>query len=287
MAPKKVARSRSTSPAERGKPQKRAKSDLVALPWNEYAPQATFLDDIKTISSMWFGKIDGETHQDRLESFYKNQAELYDGYRARMLHGRKPMMTRLFVERERKGQVVMVDLGGGTGANIEFLASAIEDGWFKKVVVLDLAPSLCEVARKRAAAKWPDTVSVICGDACNTKQKGLPAAGTCDIVTISYALVMIPDWKAAVQNALRLLRVGGHLCVCDFTVLPDQGQWEVAQRFWTRTFASDHVHLSHEHRQYLKEVTSEVYEETGFGGLPYTPPMLRAAWYAYVGLKRA
>lgn len=284
-APKKAtARDRSASPPAASK---RSKTAYSALPWNDYAPKATFLDDMKTISAMWFGKIDGDSHQDRLESFYKDQAELYDGYRARMLHGRKPMMTRLFVERERKGQVVMVDLGGGTGANIEFLASAIEDGWFKKVVVLDLAPSLCEVARKRAADKWPDTVSVICGDACNTKQKGLPAAGTCDIVTISYALVMIPDWKAAVRNALRLLRVGGHLCVCDFTVLPDQGQWEVAQRFWTRTFASDHVHLSHEHRQYLKEVTSEVYEETGFGGLPYTPPMLRAAWYAYVGLKRA
>ena len=41
-------------------------------------------------------------------------------------------------------------------------------------------------------------VSVVCGDACNTKEKGLPPAGTCDIVSISYALVMIPDWKAAV-----------------------------------------------------------------------------------------
>jgi len=280
---KKGARSRSASPVAASK---RVKSELVALPWNDYAPKATFLDDIKTISSMWFGKIGGDTHQDRLESFYKDQAELYDGYRARMLHGRKPMMTRLFVERERKGQVVMVDLGGGTGANIEFMASAIEEGWFKQIVVLDLAPSLCDVARRRAVEKWPGTVSVVCGDACNTKEKGLPATGTCDIVTISYALVMIPDWKAAVRNALRLLRPGGHLCVCDFTVLPDKGQWGVTQRFWTRTFAADHVHLKEEHREFLKEVTDEKFEGTGFGGLPYTPPMLRAAWYAYVGVKR-
>jgi ubiquinone/menaquinone biosynthesis C-methylase UbiE len=268
-----------------------------------------------------------------------------------MLHGRKPMMTRLFVEPEREGKVVMVDLGGGTGANIEFLGSAIEEGWFKKVVVLDLAPSLCEVARKRAAAKWPGTVSVVCGDACDPKASGLPAAGTCDIVTISYgtrraielgsvarsalltyarfvlpfraALVMIPDWKAAIANALRLLRPGGHLCVCawhmlrsnlshlctlswfahprplplrvrvrvppspgDFTVLPDQGQWALSQRFWTSTFAKDHVHLKVEHRLHLKEVTEPKYEETGFGPLPYTPLFLRAGWYAYVGVKK-
>ena len=152
---------------------------------------------------MWFGKIHGETHQDRLESFYKNQAELYDGYRARMLHARTPMMTRLFVPPERKGEVVMVDLGGGTGANIEFLDAAIKEGWFRKIVVLDLAPSLCAVARRRANEKWPGVVSVVCGDACNQKERGLPKAGTCDIVTISYALVMIPDWKAAVC-----------LCVC-------------------------------------------------------------------------
>jgi S-adenosylmethionine-diacylgycerolhomoserine-N-methlytransferase len=87
---------------------------LIALPWNEYAPKATFMDDVRTLSSMWFGKIQGNTHQDRLESFYKDQAELYDGYRARMLHARKPMMTRLLVERARKGSVVWVDLGERT-----------------------------------------------------------------------------------------------------------------------------------------------------------------------------
>ena len=64
--------------------------------------------------------------------------------------------------------------GGGTGANVEFMSSAIHEGWFSKIIVLDLAPSLCEVARKRAEEKWPGVVSVVCGDACNAKEKGLP-----------------------------------------------------------------------------------------------------------------
>ena len=35
----------------------------MALPFSDYHPSATIFDDAKTISSMWFGSIDGETHQ--------------------------------------------------------------------------------------------------------------------------------------------------------------------------------------------------------------------------------
>ena len=52
-----------------------------------------------------------------------------------------------------------------------------------------------------------------------------------------------------------------------------------------KIFASDHVHLSAEHRVFLKSQTQQKYEETGFGGLPYVPPMFRAGWYAYIGVK--
>ena len=267
---------RSKSPAARGKASPRSRRSaspssgrvargkkgaaLVALPFADYAPKATVRDDLRVLSSMWFGKIAGESHQDKLESFYKNQAELYDGYRQRMLHARPPMMSNLMVQPERKGKVVWVDLGGGTGANVEYMRDAITEGWFKKIVVLDLTPSLCAVAIKRAEERYSDVMEVICGDACDTTDKRLPPAGltrrrrrcasdrsdtplhdppcrarlltrracplagTVDLVTFSYALVMIPDWRAAVANALRLLRPGGHLCVCDFTLLPEQGQ---------------------------------------------------------------
>ena len=224
---------RTVSPAAK----KRAKTSLashspvklVALPFSEFAPRASLLDDLKTLSSMWFGKIHGETHQDRLESFYKNQAELYDGYRARMLHARTPMMTRLFVQPERKGEVVMVDLGGGTGANIEFLDAAIKEGWFRKIVVLDLAPSLCAVARRRANEKWPGVVSVVCGDACNQKERGLPKAGTCDVVTISYALVMIPDWKAAVCLCVCHCVKESSVCALVQVLVQERGRGEVSE----------------------------------------------------------
>jgi S-adenosylmethionine-diacylgycerolhomoserine-N-methlytransferase len=95
---------------------------------------------------------------------------------------------------------------------------------------------------------------------------------------------MIPDWQAAVQNAKRLLKKGGHLCVCDFTVDPEQQGWGMPW-FWRRLFATDHVHLREEHRVYLRAEFTPVHEDMGFGTFPYVPPFLRAPWYNFIGKK--
>ena len=85
---------------------------------------------------------------------------------------------------------------------------------------VDLTPSLVNMAKKRVAGHgWDDgLVNVICGDATDPKLPGLPKAGTVDVVTFSYSMTMIPNWEDAIDNALRLLKKGGRLCVCDFTV---------------------------------------------------------------------
>lgn len=76
-----------------------------------------------------------------------------------------------------------------------------------QVVVLDLCPSLVDVAKKRVASRgWSELVSVVLGDACDFDCPGLPPAGTVDVVTFSYALSMIPDWKQAIRNAHRMLK---------------------------------------------------------------------------------
>jgi S-adenosylmethionine-diacylgycerolhomoserine-N-methlytransferase len=53
-------------------------------------------------------------------------------------------------------------------------------------------------------------VNVVLGDACDFDSPGMPAAGTVDVVTFSYALTMIPDWKAAIRNAHRMLKPVGN-----------------------------------------------------------------------------
>lgn len=64
----------------------------------------------------------------------------------------------------------------------------------------------------------PAKVNIILGDATDPNLEGLPPSGSCDVVSISYAVTMIPNWRDVLKNAHRLLKPGGHICVCDFTV---------------------------------------------------------------------
>ena len=117
--------------------------------------------------------------------------------------------------------------------------------------MLDYCPALCETAKKRVNSRgWGSFVSVVLGDASDFECKGLPAAGTVDVVTFSYALSMIPDWKAAVRNAFRMLKKGGHIAVCDFTVL--DAQWAGMSDLWTWIFSNDHVHLRYTLRRHTR-----------------------------------
>eukprot|EP00607_Mallomonas_marina_P010106 CAMPEP_0182420978 /NCGR_PEP_ID=MMETSP1167-20130531/6117_1 /TAXON_ID=2988 /ORGANISM="Mallomonas Sp, Strain CCMP3275" /LENGTH=191 /DNA_ID=CAMNT_0024597611 /DNA_START=141 /DNA_END=713 /DNA_ORIENTATION=- len=182
----------------------------------DYHPPATWKSDFQVLMAMIFADTRGTTQQERLESFYKSQAHLYDSYRHRMLHGRFPMIKAM----PKAINGVWVDMGGGTGSNLEFFKNLRSWG---KVVVLDLCPSLVETAINRVVTnEWTSFVDVVLGDACDTGCAGLPGSGTVDVVSFSYALSMIPDWKGAIKNAHRLLKPGGHMAVCDFTVTDSQ-----------------------------------------------------------------
>ena len=74
----------------------------------DYHPPATWASDFQVLKSLYFADVKGETQQERLESFYVSQADLYDSYRHRMLHGRFPMINNMPAP---KGGV-WVDIGG-------------------------------------------------------------------------------------------------------------------------------------------------------------------------------
>jgi len=109
-----------------------------------YAPSSSVWTDLKVLYYMLFANVQGDTQQQRLESFYLLQADLYDSYRHRMLHARLPMIKAMPVTRGG----TWVDLGGGTGSNLEYFG---EQGlrYWGKVVVLDLCPSLVRTAQAR------------------------------------------------------------------------------------------------------------------------------------------
>lgn len=68
------------------------------------------------------------------------------------------------------------------------------DKFFKHVYLVDLSPSLCEVARARFQRLGWNNVTVLCQDArsFSLPEKDNAASAGADLITMSYSLSMIP-----------------------------------------------------------------------------------------------
>jgi S-adenosylmethionine-diacylgycerolhomoserine-N-methlytransferase len=242
--------------------------------------QSSTLDDLRTLWHLCLHRTRGESHQERLDSFYAGQAEGYDRFRQRLLHGRQEMID--LVEPPEGG--VWVDLGAGTGENAERIGDRLSR--LQKLYLVDLCPSLLKVARERIAKSgWTNVVPVE-ADATTF----VPAEGSADVVTFSYSLTMIPDWFRVVDQAVRWLKPGGTLAVVDFyvsrkhpaDVMRRHGWW--TRTFWPAWFASSNVWLNPDHLPYLRSrVATQTLIESA-GRVPYLP-LARAPYYIFVGRK--
>jgi S-adenosylmethionine-diacylgycerolhomoserine-N-methlytransferase len=227
--------------------------------------------------SMLRGKPRSGTAAQQLEAFYAPQAGRYDAFRERLLHGRTELIQRLPAA---PGSVV-VELGGGTGANMERLKERLPT--LRRYVVVDLCAALLEQARLRAHTR--DNVEVVEADVTQYRP-----AEPVDCVFFSYALTMIDDWRAAVSNAIAMLKPGGTLGVVDFYLSearPAPGfvrhpAWE--RWFWRRWFSHDGVRLSPEPPKALLAALpdSQILERRA--PVPYLPG-LRVPYYIFTGRK--
>ena len=209
------------------------------------------------------------THQQRLEGFYAGQAAHYDRFRERLLQGRQETVEGLAATLPEGGGT-LVELGCGTGRNLAYLGERRRRLW--RAWGVDLCPSLLAQARTRG---W-DEVEWIEADATAWR----PPAPV-DAVLCSYSLTMIPDWFAAVDNALAMLRPGGFLAVVDFHVPRDA---RFARTFWPWWFGHDGVHPNADLLPYLRRrlQRSEIREATA--AVPYLPGA-RVPWFSFVGRK--
>lgn len=237
------------------------------------------LSQLKTLYHLTLSPIRGETHQQRLDSFYGGQAAHYDATREKLLHGREELFAALPVGGD------WIDLGCGTGRNATLFGDRLAD--FDSVRLVDLSESLLAVADRRVRENGWANARAIHADATRLDA----ADGSADLVTFAYSLTMIPNWFAALEEAQRVLRPGGVLGVVDFYV---SRKWPAGGRrrhrwftrsFWPVWFASDNVHLCPDHLPYLCEHydTQQVDEQTG--KLPWLP-LLRVPYYRFVGRKR-
>jgi S-adenosylmethionine-diacylgycerolhomoserine-N-methlytransferase len=237
--------------------------------------------DLKTLFHLTLAPIRGQTHEERLESFYGAQAADYDRFRERLLHGRRELYKRL----PTPAGAVWVELGGGTGANLEILGERRRD--LKQIHIVDLSASLLEVARARVETNRWDNVALHLADATTVR---LPEKA--DVVTFSYSLTMIPDWYLALENARRLLKPDGWIGVVDFYVArkhPAEGQrrhgW-ATRTFWPAWFASDNVFPSPDHVPYLHQHFAPVHFAEQVARIRFFP-LLRTPYYEFVGRNRS
>ncbi len=214
---------------------------------------------------------------ERLQAFYAPQAEGYDAFREKLLAGRADLLQLLA---PASGEFV-VELGAGTGRTIEYMGAAIQH--LRRVELVDLCPALLDRARLRARAM--PNVRVIHADATLYRPEE-PA----DCVYLSYALTMIPNWRAAIDNALRMLRPGGRLGIVDFYVSsprPVAGlvRHPAALRaLWRAWFRHDGVYLDPEHLAVLRRAMPDHVLNERDAPLPYVPG-LRVPYYLFVGRK--
>lgn len=196
-------------------------------PWLKVKAAMTRFGKLKILYRLLNSRIAGMTHAARVENFYREQADDYDESRARMLRGREELLESIPIPDE----AVMVELGAGTGFNLELLGDRVSH--MRQAHLVDLSPSLLKIARRRIEKLGFANVHLHEADA---TVFSLPQP--VDVVICSYSLTMIPDWFVAIDNARRLLKPDGVLAVVDYYVsrnFPTIGQ--VRHGWSLRTYA--------------------------------------------------
>jgi len=179
------------------------------------------------------------------------------------LKGRRECLRLAVSHISKSKDLVWIDIGGGTGSNIEHMDKIHPISNFKAVYLVDLSPSLCEVARARFIQNGWKNVHVIVADACDF-QIGDKVA---DLITFSYSLSMIPTFNAAIDNAVSKLDKSGIIASVDFGIQSSDTSmgrintlggsinrnipW-ILRNFWRIWFEADKVFLDSSRRNYLE-----------------------------------
>jgi S-adenosylmethionine-diacylgycerolhomoserine-N-methlytransferase len=145
-----------------------------------------------------------------MDKMYRRQRHIYDASRKFYLLGRDEVIARVGAA---PGDGVM-EIACGTGRNLIKLARAYPQAEFFGLDVSKemLATAASSIARARLSAR----VTLAQGDATSFSSTELFGRAKFERVLISYALSMIPGWRAAIEQALDALAPGGVVHIVDF-----------------------------------------------------------------------
>lgn len=145
------------------------------------------------------------THAALMDSVYRGQRHIYDLTRKFFLFGRDRLIEEL---KARPGDAVL-EIACGTGRNLRRIGQRWPGA---RLHGFDISAEMLKNAR---AALGRDAM-LARGDATDFDPVLPFGRRVFDRVVISFALSMIPDWQASLDQAARLLAPGGSLHVVDF-----------------------------------------------------------------------
>lgn len=200
-----------------------------------------------------------------------------------------PPLSPSFLAGEDK-RFAWIDVGGGTGENIERMNEYFPIANFDRVYLVDITPSLCEIARKRFAALGWSNVTVLCTDASTF---AVPAEDGADLdialITMSYSLTMIETFYPLIDRLTQVLSPSGIFGVADFYVsskrssdptrqLPWLTRW-----FWAVWFDQDNVYLTPGRREYLEHKFQTVKSRSARNNML---PLVHIPYYIWIGAQK-
>lgn len=191
-------------------------------------------------------------HGELMDRVYRTQRHIYDLTRKYYLLGRDGLIADLAPP---PGGSVL-EIGCGTGRNLIAAGKAWPE---TQLFGIDISDAMLETARA-SVTKAGVTAALAQGDACEFDAQALFGRATFDRVFISYALSMIPDWKAALVQAASCVAPGGRLEVVDF------GQQDRLPGLWRRALFGWLAQFHVAPRAELGRVIVALAKETGSTG---------------------
>jgi betaine lipid synthase len=164
---------------------------------------------------------------------------------------------------------------------------------FERVYLVDITPSLCQVARQRFARLGWKNVKVLCMDAAKFQ---IPEEDGEDLdialITMSYSLTMIETSYCypIIDRLCQVLAPTGIFGVADFYVSSKRSadsnrqlSW-FTRWFWAIWFDSDNVYLTPGRREYLEHKFKTVKTISALNHM--IKPIVRIPYYVWIGAQK-
>jgi S-adenosylmethionine-diacylgycerolhomoserine-N-methlytransferase len=149
-------------------------------------------------------------HAGLMDRVYRHQRHIYDATRKFYLLGRDPMIAAL--DPPRGGAVL--EIGCGTGRNLVKAAGLYPQSEFYGIDIS--SEMLTSAGRAIALAGATRRIRVARADAASFDPEKVFRKPAFDRIFVSYAVSMIPQWRAVLANAASRLAPNGELHVVDF-----------------------------------------------------------------------